>query len=126
MKKEESEFHGKHVFLDFFMKTCVYCYRFQDSWNDLVDIMEKKYGDQVKFMVIDKDRASSLTRKYKVHAFPTFVYIKPETNAHTATTFNEDRDYSDMKKWMEKMVRMHGGKLLTHDFDEPTFEDDDD
>ena len=44
MKKEESTYHNQHVFLDFFMKTCHYCQHFQDSWNDLVDIIEKKFG----------------------------------------------------------------------------------
>ena len=54
------------------------------------------------------------------------MYIKPKTNAHTATMFNENRSYDDMKKWMDKMIRMHGGKAITHDFDEPSFEDDED
>ena len=45
MKGKNSELHGKHVFLDFFMEACHYCYRFQSDWNKLADKIGSLYKD---------------------------------------------------------------------------------
>lgn len=50
MKGKHSELDGKHVFLDFFMENCHYCYRFQETWNKLTEHIKDLYGDQVVFL----------------------------------------------------------------------------
>ena len=106
MSGDDSQFRDKHVFIDFFMKHCPYCYAFQDQWNLIVSSMEAKYNDgdykQVVFLQADKDELSYLLRKYGVRSFPTFVYVKPGTNGKTANRFQENRSYESLKKWMEK------------------------
>jgi len=53
--------------------------------------MEAKYntGDkkQVVFLQVNKDKVSYLVRKYGIRGFPSFVYVKPNTNANVATKF---------------------------------------
>ena len=57
---------------------------------------------------------------------PAFVYLKPRSNAKVATVFNEGGTLTALREWMDRMIRMHGGRIIDHDFDEPDFEDDDD
>ena len=52
--------------------------------------MTDRYGEeQVEFFVVDKDNAFELTKKYGVRAYPSFVYVKPGTNAHIATKYSD-------------------------------------
>ena len=77
-------------------------------------------------MILDKDDNRELMRKYKVNGFPSFFYIKPNSNAHTSTEYNDKIRASNMKKWMIKMIHLHGGHKITNEYDDPTFEEDDD
>ena len=37
--------HDKHVFIDFFMEHCYWCWAFQADWNRLVHDMQQLYGE---------------------------------------------------------------------------------
>lgn len=50
-----------------------------------------------------------LLKKYGARRFPSFYYVKPETNAKVATRFTFDREYEEMYKWMNKLITIHGG-----------------
>ena len=106
MNGDDSELKDKHVFIDFYMKFCPYCYSFQSQWNQIVEMISSKYNDgdykQVVFLQADKDNNSYLMRKYGVRGFPSFVYVKPGTNGKTANRFQENRSYEALKRWMEK------------------------
>ena len=67
-------------------------------------------------------------RKYGVKSFPSFVYVKPGNNGKTATRFQEARSYETLKRWMEKLIILHGGEPMAEEED-PVFisdEKDDD
>lgn len=50
---EEADFNDKHVFIDFYMQSCYWCYVFQAEWNRIVDELKDEYGDQVEFLKVD-------------------------------------------------------------------------
>ena len=77
--------------------------------------MRELYGDQVVFLQVNKDSAPELLRKYGAHRFPSFYYVKPGMNAKVASRFSEDRDYFELKKWMNKLITVHGGVPLVED-----------
>ena len=87
--------------------------------------MEAKYntGDkkQVVFLQVNKDKVSYLVRKYGVRGFPSFVYVKPNTNANVATKFQDNRTYEEMKEWMEQLLILHGAKPVSNEDDDPVF-----
>ena len=60
-------------------------------------------------MQIGKDKVPELLRKYGARRFPSFYYVKPETNAKVATRFSAEREYEEMYKWMNKLITVHGG-----------------
>ena len=87
--------------------------------------MENKYNTedkkQVVFFQVDKDNNSDIVRKYGVRGFPSFVYIKPNTNGNVATKFQDNRVYEEMKDWMEQLLILHGAKSVTDEDDDPVF-----
>ena len=109
MQGPNGEYYNKHVFLDFFMETCHFCYEYQGQWNALVDKMKDLYGDQVAFFQINKSVAPEIVRKYGARRYPCFYYVKPETNAKVATRFTAERNYEEMYRWMNKLITVHGG-----------------
>ena len=70
---------------------------------------------------MNKDKISYLVRKYGVRGFPSFVYVKPKTNANVATKFQDNRTYEDMREWMEHLLILHGAKSLSQDDEDPVF-----
>lgn|ERR1740117_1242846 len=90
--------------------------------------MELKYNTpelkQIVFFQVDKDVNSYLVRKYGIRGFPSFVYVKPNTNANVATKFQESRTYEDMREWMENLLLLHGAKPVSEDDEDPVFMND--
>jgi DUF1365 family protein len=44
----------KHIFIDFYMQQCFWCWDFQKDWNKLVKEMTKAYGEEnVEFLKVD-------------------------------------------------------------------------
>ena len=43
--RDDSEFANKHVFIDFYMQGCYWCWVFQKDWNQIVAEMKESYGD---------------------------------------------------------------------------------
>ena len=57
----------KHVFIDFYMQGCYWCYVFQEEWNQLVADMKELYGeDKVEFVKIDGNKVYAPASKYQV------------------------------------------------------------
>ena len=85
---DSGQFANHHLFIDVYMERCPYCYAFQSSWNDLVEIMETIYGhNQVAFFQMNKDGNMPLCRQYGVRGFPSFVYVKAGSAGKIATKF---------------------------------------
>lgn len=53
MTNEDATLKDKHIFVDFYMQRCFWCYDFQQDWNQLVTDFTEEYGDKVVFMKID-------------------------------------------------------------------------
>ena len=43
----------KHVFIDFYMEQCFWCYDFQADWNRIVKEIRALFGDKVEFLKVD-------------------------------------------------------------------------
>ena len=41
----------------------------------IIEELEEKYKDQVKFSVVDVDENQTLAREYSIHAIPTIVIL---------------------------------------------------
>ena len=96
----------KHVFIDFYMQGCYWCYVFQEEWNQLVGDVTEMYGaENVEFVKIDGNKVDDPSRKYSVQSFPTFVYVQPNTRGMKAIVFRGDRTYDSMKSWMTKILK---------------------
>jgi len=57
--------------IDFTASWCGPC-RMQ---KPIIEELEEKYKDQVKFSVVDVDENQTLAREYSIHAIPTIVIL---------------------------------------------------
>ena len=104
--KQQGTLHDKHVFIDFFMEHCYWCWAFQADWNKLVHDMREMYGeDHVEFLKVNGDEIYEVSRKYSVMSFPTFIYIHPNSRGMKANQFTEERTYESMKDWMMHFMK---------------------
>jgi thiol-disulfide isomerase/thioredoxin len=62
----DPEYKDKHVFIDFYMQGCFWCYKFQAEWNQIVNDLSEEFGDSVVFMKIDGNNVYEVSRKYGV------------------------------------------------------------
>jgi len=77
--------------------------------------MRETYGEQIVFLQVNKDTVPEIVRKYGARGFPSFFYVKPGMNGRVASRFSEERDYGSLKKWMNKLVTVHGGVVEVED-----------
>ena len=62
MTSPDAELKDKHVFIDFYMQGCYWCYVFQEEWNMLVNDITEMYGkENVEFVKIDGNNVYSPT-----------------------------------------------------------------
>jgi thioredoxin-related protein len=100
---DDAALKDKHVFIDFYMEGCYWCFKFQSEWNQIVDDMTLMYGDQnVAFLKVDGQNIYQVSNKYGVESYPTFVYVKPNTKGLKAVMFRGDRTYAGMMSWMKR------------------------
>lgn len=59
---------------------------FLDSWNAIVKGTTSEMKDIV-FLTIDGQEVHEMRRRYKVHGFPSFVYLEPNSKGKRAHTF---------------------------------------
>lgn len=43
----ESSATDKHIFVEFYLPQCYYCYMFSDTWEELYEYFSEYYSDQV-------------------------------------------------------------------------------
>jgi thioredoxin-like negative regulator of GroEL len=101
----DPELKDKHVFIDFYMQGCYWCYVFQEEWNQITKDMTELYGDKVEFLKVDGNNVFEVSRKYGVQSFPTFIYVKPNTKGMQAVMFQGERTYDGMISWMKKLMK---------------------
>lgn len=103
---DQATLADKHVFIDFYMQGCYYCFEFQQDWNRIVDEITAEYGpDNVQFLKVDGQVLSDIARKYGVKGFPAFYYIYPNTQGMQAIKFSANRSYQAMKSWMKRLLK---------------------
>ena len=49
----QGEGKNKHIFLDFYMQNCKWCYVMQEDFNKISDDMRTWFGDKVAFLKVD-------------------------------------------------------------------------
>lgn len=102
---EDAELAGKHVFIDFYMKKCYYCWEFQADWNRIVDEVTSTYGaDKVEFLKIDGPQFNEISQRYGVTHFPSFFYFAPNSRGMKAVEYNGDISYRAMLRWMTRIL----------------------
>lgn len=50
---DDAEYKDRHVFIDFYMQGCYWCWVFQSDWNKIVNELKHDYGDSVEFVKVD-------------------------------------------------------------------------
>jgi uncharacterized membrane protein YphA (DoxX/SURF4 family)/thiol-disulfide isomerase/thioredoxin len=65
---------GKKVFIYMFLDNCLYC----QEQNDIIDELEKKYIDQIKFMRFNGVEYGDLIQQTKVTSYPLMLLIKAQ------------------------------------------------
>jgi hypothetical protein len=101
------ESKDKHIFIDFYMQACKWCYYIQDDFNKIETDAISWYGeDKVAFFKIDGNLIPSIARKYHVAHFPYLIYIAPNTNGEMSSAFNANpRNYDTFKKWIIESLK---------------------
>ena len=124
ISSSDAKLADKHVFIDFYMQGCYWCYVFQAEWNQLVGDMTEMYGaENVEFIKIDGNKVDDPARKYSVQSFPTFVYVQPKTKGMKAVVFRGDRTYDSMKSWMTTILK--DLPVLNEEEEEEEYEEED-
>lgn len=96
----------KHIFIDFYMQHCYWCYDFQADWNKIVDEITATYGEEnVIFIKVDGQKVYQVSDKYGVQSFPTFIYVEPNTKGLKAIMFQGNRTYQAFKGWITKILK---------------------
>ena len=103
---ETATMASKHIFIDFYMQNCYWCYDFQQDWNQLVSDVTAMYGEEnVAFLKVDGTKLYEVSNKYSVQSYPTFIYVTPNTKGMKAVSFRGNRTYSSMKRWMLNLLK---------------------
>ena len=92
---------GKTLFLDFYMERCPYCYYIVNDFNRLISELTEEYGeDKVAFLKINGPNIKPLAQRYNVRSYPKIIGVAPNKEGTSFNTFNGDRDFKTMRKWM--------------------------
>ena len=103
---DDAKLADKHIFIDFYMQNCYWCYDFQSEWNQIVEDIQEMYGaDAVEFLKVDGTNLYDISHKYSVSSYPTFIYVQPNTKGMKAVMFRGNRSYEGMKSWMERLLK---------------------
>lgn len=116
----ESSATDKHIFVEFYLPSCYYCYMFSDTWEELYEYFTENYSDQILMYRADGSEQDRLCHKYSVSYFPYVIYIYPESECLLYTAYVGDRTYDLVKEWMLESASEHG--LVLTDDDAATVE----
>jgi len=62
-------------------------------------------ADRVAFLKIDGQSVTSLSRKYGISSYPSFIYLKAGSNGEVGSVFSTNpRNYDTFKAWMLQSV----------------------
>ena len=93
-KEWESEVLGSSVpvFVDFWAEWCGPC----RMVGPVVEELAGDYGERVKFVKVNVDKASELASKYRVYSIPTLVVVKGGEVVATQVGAANKSHYKDM------------------------------
>lgn len=122
-KLVKGELRHKHVFIDFYMEHCPYCYYCLDDFNQLIDELTEMYGpEEVAFLKVNGQVVTSISSKYKVHSYPKFIALKPNSEGNRYEVFGgATRTYENLRKWMLDLMGntpLLGEPRCDHEHDE--------
>lgn len=92
----------KFIMIDFYMQNCHWCQVFQGEWNNLVDDFDDWFGPSVIFAKVDGPSNYYLSNHYKVNSYPSFALL--DIGLSQFSSFNDDRSYASMKKWLLRKI----------------------
>jgi thiol-disulfide isomerase/thioredoxin len=107
MNLVQGEAKNKHIFIDFYMEGCYYCYVLQNDFNDIADDMYAWYGkENVEIIKVDGQRASDIANYFRINSYPQFLSVAPNTNGKGESMYNyAPRNYNTLKKWMVEQMK---------------------
>lgn len=96
------ESKNKHIFIDFYMQACKWCYVIQDDFNRIESDAINWFGEsKVAFFKIDGNIVRDISNKFKVPSYPYLIYLAPNSNGNTGSVFNKNpRNYENFKRWV--------------------------
>lgn len=84
---------------------CGYCKQFKPLWDKVSNEYKNKFGDDVKFVMIDSDSKNDLDmkilKKLQVDGLPTLLYV----NKKQMTTFDEERTEEKLKEFFDSALK---------------------
>lgn len=76
---------GSHIFVFFYMPTCIFCNMMEPEWEELEKSYKNKLGERNILAKVRGDYAKKVNGNYKIDGFPTIYYA------------NKDKDYVEYK-----------------------------
>lgn len=95
---------GKLVFIDFYTTWCPPC-RLMDQTTFKHAGVTKLLAEKVVALKVDAEKDRELARRFQIHAFPTFLFVKPD-----GTVAGRTMGYRDAKSFQADALAALSGK----------------
>jgi len=95
-KKTKGSMNAKIKILYFYKENCIWCKKFNKTWNLLKKIF---INESILFVKIDGTKNPTLTKKYKVDVYPTIIKLKHKTSQNFES---DERTLTNMKNFIKK------------------------
>ena len=103
-ESEVMELKNKHGVVLFYMNGCGHCVTMKPAWNKLINELKEKHKNEIILGAIESGGMDIFNKhglKPSVSGFPTILYFNPK-NPDKPESYNGDRSYDDLKKWILK------------------------
>ena len=101
-ESEVMELKKKHGIVLFYMNGCGHCDTMKPAWNKVITELKDKHKNEIILGAIESSNMDMFKKhgiSPSVSGFPTILYFHPN-KLTTPETYNGDRSYEDLKKWI--------------------------
>ena len=95
---------GKYVFIDFYSKGCVWCYRLLPDLNKLYDYFKSDRKD-ILFVKVEGPVNPELTTKFRIQFYPTLILLRPN-DTRFGIKYDLNRDFETMTQFLESFPKV--------------------
>ena len=101
-ESEVMELKKKHGIVLFYMNGCGHCDTMKPAWNKVITELKDKHKNEIILGAVESSNMDMFKKhgiSPSVSGFPTILYFHPN-KLTTPETYNGDRSYEDLKKWI--------------------------